>query len=114
MVKFSAYREPEGSIKLDLVQVRLWFHPDDSEVEYYELPAKAVNQLAQFVETGRTAPEIRADLLTALQDFPAWAELTLDDDLSKEQRESAAGRFVLANGRRVALEYNLDLDVMVY
>jgi len=114
MVKFSDHRKPESTVRLDLVRVALWFHPDDSNVEYYELPSTTIKQIIEFVETGEVDPEIRDNLQAALTDFPAWSELSIDGNLSKEQRESAAGRLVLAKGRRVSLEYSLDLGVTVY
>ena len=113
-MNFSQHKGPEDTVRLDLVRVRLWFHPEESDVVYYKLPAKMVNQLAEFVETGKLASELRAGLQAALQDFPAWSELSIDDDLTKEQRESVAGRFVLLNGRKVIIECNLDLEVAFY
>lgn len=112
MATISDHRKPEGTAGLDLVRVRLWYGQDDSDVEYYELPGRTVDQLAEFVETGRVASKIRAGLQAALQGFPSWTDLSLDANLSKEQREAIVGEFVRADGR--AMEFRLDLNVPLY
>ena len=113
MKNLSSYREPEETIKLNLVRVRLWFNQEDEEIEYYKLPERLVKQLANFVESGEATPEILEELQTALRAFPEWQALTLSE-ATKEQRASAAGRFILAKGRKVELEYELEVNVTVY
>ena len=113
-MKLSAYREPEDSIELDLVEVKLWFSPEDMEIEYYELPAEPVRQLDEFAETGRVPSALRQELQKVLNEFPAWSELSIDDNLTREQRESVAGAYVVTRGRRVSIQYGLSVGVTVY
>lgn len=109
----SIYREPEETIRLNLVRVCLWFDQDDAEIEYYQLPESLVRKLATFEESGKADPEMLEELQTALQAFPEWQALTISE-ATKEQRSSAAGRFVLTKGRKVELQYELDIAMTIY
>lgn len=108
------HRDQTDTVRLDLVRVRLWLQPDDREVWHFRVPADQAKLLAEFVRTGRVVPKIRQGLQASLNRFPAWEKCSIDSDLSSEQRQSIAGDFVLANGRRVELEYDLDLQVSGY
>lgn len=106
----------DNVVKLDIVQLRLWRHRDESSEDvYYALPKRYIEQLALFVKSGVISPEIEPGLGSALQEFPSWKHLPLGEQtMFKERRSSIAGNFVMKQGRRINLEFELDLDVTLY
>jgi hypothetical protein len=92
----------------------LWNHPyEDPKIEYYELNKDILVFLKDFIEAGLIKSESSNELEVARDYFPLLAVVSLSA-LSKEQRETVAGRYVVENGKKINIEFDSSFSVALY